>query len=101
MSVQVVIKSLQSNTSLRTDSGFTQINFFLGTAGDSLGCHRGMAFTTKDRDNDKHGSGNCAAGNKGAWWYGACHWSNLNGLYLNGRCRNVLVPQEKCSLLCQ
>ena len=42
-----------------------------------------MHFSTKDNGND-HGGGSCSQAFKGAWWYNACHESNLNGLYLNG-----------------
>ena len=45
---------------------------------DSLSFANGAAFSTSDNDNDGHGS-NCAANYKGAWWYTACHQSNLNG----------------------
>jgi len=43
----------------------------------------GRPFSTKDRDNDE-GDGSCAQRFHGAWWYGACHQSNLNGAYLGG-----------------
>ena len=43
-----------------------------------------MQFSTKDQDNDLKDI-SCAQHYKGAWWYNGCHWSNLNGLYLNGQ----------------
>jgi len=53
-----------------------------GDAGQPL--PNNQAFTTKDLDQDTRDTGNCAVTYKGAWWYTACHASNLNGLYLKG-----------------
>jgi len=49
---------------------------------DSLSVHNSHAFTTKDRDNDVWAK-NCATEFLGAWWYTACHSSNLNGYNYN------------------
>jgi len=51
-----------------------------GGIGNSLSYHSGRPFSTFDRDNDAW-SNNCASYFHGAWWYGACHHSNLNGKY--------------------
>ncbi|XP_068714279.1 fibrinogen C domain-containing protein 1-like [Montipora foliosa] len=59
------------------------LGVYSGTAGDSLSKGNGMAFSTKDQDNDIS-SGNCAVEHRAAWWYKACHDSNLNGKYLHG-----------------
>ena len=51
------------------DQGYRlHISGYSGTAGNSLGGHDGMKFSTLDRDNDKN-SGNCALGYKGGWWW--------------------------------
>ena len=52
-------------------------------AGDGLKNHANRPFSTKDRDNDAYPQ-SCAQKSKGAWWYGSCHHSNLNGAYLGG-----------------
>ena len=63
---------------------------YSGNASDSLSYHNGMAFTTKDYDDDMYGE-NCAINYKGAWWYHSCYHSNLNGLYLkNEKSTNYL-----------
>ena len=56
----------------------------VGTAGDSLTYHRGYPFSTKDQDNDNWNK-HCAEQYKGAWWYGSCLHSNLNGPYRHGK----------------
>ena len=63
-----------------------EVSSYSGTAGgDSLGYHNNMAFTTKDRDHDRHSTVNCAVFYTGAWWYRSCHSSNLNGKYLGSK----------------
>jgi len=56
-----------------------------GNATDKLSYHNGHKFSTEDQDNDVSVV-NCAASKdvKGAWWYGDCRTSNLNGIYRNG-----------------
>ena len=50
-----------------------------GTAGQAL--TTGIQFSTYDNDHDLNAGGNCAINYHGAWWYTACHSSNLNGVY--------------------
>ena len=50
------------------------------TLRDNMAVHNNMAFSTKGQDNDLL-SRSCAQAYQGAWWYNACHYSNLNGQY--------------------
>ena len=65
-----------------------EVGSYSGTAGDSIIQHNNMAFSTKDRDNDIWIRSNCAVLLTGAWWYRACHTSNLNGKYLGRKSDN-------------
>ena len=56
-------------------------------SGDSLTYHRNCAFTTWDKNDGIY----CAEEYHGAWWYKACHNSNLNGRYYK---KGVTVPKS-------
>ena len=62
-----------------------EVGSYSGTAEDSLTYRNNMAFSTKDRDNDRWSGINCAVRSTGAWWYKTCHDSNLNGEYLGNK----------------
>ena len=68
-----------------------EVSSYSGTAGDSLAFHNNMAFSTKDRDNDKESS-NCAVTYTGAWWYKGCYRTNLNGKYMGNKTDYEGIP---------
>uniref|UniRef100_A0A182PK84 Fibrinogen C-terminal domain-containing protein n=1 Tax=Anopheles epiroticus TaxID=199890 RepID=A0A182PK84_9DIPT len=68
-----------------------KLGTFIGSAGDSMRIHKGMKFSTSDRDNDRVSSLNCASSYEGAWWYDSCYQANLNGVYMNERNAKAIV----------
>ena len=68
-------------------SGFTGDT---GSSGDVMNTtynsnmvRNGMKFTTFDQDHDLSSS-NCAAFDRGGWWFNNCYWINPNNDYGNG-----------------
>ncbi|XP_059177247.1 fibroleukin-like [Physella acuta] len=53
---------------------------FSGNVKDKLNNHRGMKFSTFDRDNDIDRR-DCAREHKGGWWYANCKYVDLNGVW--------------------
>ncbi|XP_041783023.1 microfibril-associated glycoprotein 4-like [Anopheles merus] len=68
-----------------------KLGTYTGTAKDGLTYHKGMKFSTKDRDNDGYTSKNCAEDCGGAWWYNACFHANLNARYNNAEDTKAIV----------
>jgi len=52
--------------------------------------HNGLNFSTFDADHDRYAIGNCAWSYKGGWWWQACLFAHLNGLYLGGSHTDIL-----------
>lgn len=50
--------------------------------------NNGRVFSTKDKGNK------CAQITVGAWWYGGCTHSNLNGEYLRGKTSSDKNPER-------
>ena len=96
--LRVDLMDFQGNTAYAKYSTFTvkseaekyalNVKGYSGTAKDSLTYNSGFAFSTKDRDNDGRTHGSCALQRKGAWWYGSCTASNLNGIYYYSSAKN-------------
>ena len=68
-----------------------EISGYSGTAGDSMIADHnldGMQFSTYDRDNDQW-LNNCADMFDSGWWFNACFYANLNGVYRHGTTPNI------------
>ena len=57
-----------------------------------LSDHNGMAFSTRDRDNDVLSDGNCADHYRAGWWYRGCGFAHLNDVV--SYYGKSLTPQE-------
>lgn len=91
-SLRVELKDWEGNSAHSQYDRFTLTNErqqyrlylrgYSGTAGrqSSLTTH-GTGFSTRDQDNDNCDHCKCALMLTGGWWFDACGFSNLNGIY--------------------
>ncbi|KAF0301467.1 Techylectin-5B [Amphibalanus amphitrite] len=77
----------QFRISSEVDGYTLRASDYSGTAGDGLQYSVNRMFSTRDRDQDSSG-GHCAQHRQGAWWYGWCGRSSLNGRYRDGGVRD-------------
>ena len=63
-------------------------------SGDFFINNDGMAFSTRDKDNDQWRDGSCAVEKKAGWWYTGCGGRTLNNIDLMGaRVEMKIRPQ--------
>lgn len=58
------------------------VDGYQGDAGDALGYHSNMKFSTPDWDNDQWPE-SCAVNDGAGWWYKGCSYASLNNKYYN------------------
>ena len=92
----IILQYEQFKVASAKDKYKLTVGGFQGTTTDPMAYHNGMNFSTKDNDNDQHGSINCAQyqphGPGGGWWYNKCinfqpnvKYNGTHGVVLNGR----------------
>jgi len=57
-----------------------RVAHYYGNAGDAMNYHSGMMFTTYDRDNDMHATGNCAQDHAGGFWHNICYTAGVTAM---------------------
>ena len=84
------------------------VSGYSGNAGDALGVHDGMMFSTYDRDNDQWPPASCAVRNGGGFWYEVCGRCTVNTVRghaqefrWNSPQRNLLLRACRMWLTCQ